>query len=168
MFLLSCLEGELTLAQLADIAALAGPGETERRVETLCRLGLVEARASAREYPLGARAGAGERPEREQSGPFRAPAHALETGTRRKFEPEPETLRPPPGSLEVRARLDEFESRQTLVPARGGGPLTDRITPLRPPPLDALFQAESTGALLKLLEPEREDGEPGGSGRKQR
>jgi hypothetical protein len=135
MFLLSCLESELTLTQLSDVAALGTTGETERRVRELLHMGLLE----------------------QVEGSWRPPPRTSGVETRRvrlsggdllaRDGAEPATLRPPPG--------DDFESMQTLPPPPHQ-PISDRITPLRPPSLDALFRGEPTGGALKLVEPEPE------------
>jgi hypothetical protein len=139
MFLLSCLDGELSVAQLADITGQSSTRETERRVMALARLGLVEARGAPSLSPSVRPA----RPSRSvlPVGSARTPEGALRPGAAE----DAITIRPPPPEVEL-------DLRATL-PAAQRKTLSDRITPLRPPSLDALFQAEPTGALLKLLEP---------------
>jgi hypothetical protein len=58
-------------------------------------------------------------------------------------------MRPPPPSDE------DLEKTETLRPLSNVPADLERITPLRPPSLEALFHSEPTGALLKLLTPDR-------------
>jgi|GEM_PF-5275054 len=134
MYILSCLEGEMSVAQLAEVSATSLE-ETERRLRGLAHLGLVEGLDGELEKPP-ARARKAARPKLSR---------AVKPGP---AKPEL-TMRPPPPSD---ADLDALE---TLRPLSNAPADLERITSLRPIALDALFQAEPTGALLKLLTPSR-------------
>ncbi|MFT3926053.1 MAG: hypothetical protein QM778_26150 [Myxococcales bacterium] len=147
MYLLSCLEGELTVAQLADITATT-PKETERRLLELARLGLIEGVEADLVQAL-TRARRSTRPSLKPAS--LKPASVKPASTKKKSasnKPEVE-IRPPPPSD------DDLDAMETLRPLSTSAADLERITPLRPPSLDALFQAEPTGALLKLLTPSR-------------
>ena len=130
MFLLSCIEGDLTVAQLADITG-ASARDTERRLLGLARMGLVE--------------GVGGELKKQVS----RTRKLTRPGSKSQRVGGEATMRPPPPTDE------DLESIETLRPLSKAPEDLERITPLRPPSLEALFQAEPTGALLKLLTPGR-------------
>jgi hypothetical protein len=107
MFLLSRLDGELTLAQLTDIVAMCDPSETERRVYQLARLGLLD----------------GPDVTTEHSGV------SVARGLARSYEAEElVTLRPPPPRMAV--------DPDSIITVRPPAPATegDAMDTLRPPP----------------------------------